>query len=56
MVDRNACKMVYEDAEEEYDDFYDYSALDDDAEGAGLQLLSLCLACVDEDRMKARKD
>lgn len=34
-VDSNACKMVYEDNEDEYEDFYDYSALDeDDAEGA----------------------
>lgn len=28
MVDRNACKLAWEDNEEEYDDFYDYSALD----------------------------
>jgi len=34
MVDRCACKMVYEDNEDEYDDFYDYSALDEvDTEG-----------------------
>lgn len=34
MVDRNVCKMAYEDTEDEYEDFYDYSALDDDdAEG-----------------------
>jgi pre-60S factor REI1 len=35
-VDSNACKMVYDDNEEEYEDFYDYTALDgeDDAEGA----------------------
>lgn len=34
-VDSNSCKMVYEDNEDEYDDFYEYSALDceDDAEG-----------------------
>ena len=28
MVDRNACRLAWEDNEEEYDDFYDYSALD----------------------------
>ena len=27
-VDSNACKMVYDDNEEEYEDFYDYTALD----------------------------
>lgn len=33
MVDRNACKLIYDDNEDEYDDFYDYSALDDGPEG-----------------------
>ena len=33
MVDRNQCKMAFEDNEEEYDDFYEYA---DDPEGAPL--------------------
>lgn len=28
MVDRNTCRLVYEDNEDEYEDFYDYAALD----------------------------
>lgn len=28
MVDRNICRLAYEDNEDEYDDFYDYDALD----------------------------
>ena len=33
MVDTNQCKMVYDGAEEEYEDFYDYSKALADIEG-----------------------
>lgn len=46
-VDSNACKMVYDDNEEEYEDFYDYTALDgeDDAEGAASLLRVYSSSC-----------
>ena len=34
MIDTGRCKMLYEDNEEEYEDFYDYSSLDGDDESS----------------------
>lgn len=53
-VDSNACKMVYEDNEDEYDDFYEYSALDgeDDAEG-GVRARGLQHRCGQMERQMA---
>ena len=45
MVDANRCKMVFEDNEEEYEDFYDWSKLLEEEEGALTKRLCLC-ACV----------
>lgn len=42
MVDANRCKMVFEDNEEEYEDFYDWSKLLEEEEGA----LATALFCV----------
>lgn len=41
MVDTNQCKMAYDDNEEEYEDFYDYTAMDvDGGEGTGALVIS----------------
>lgn len=37
MVDANKCKMVFDDNEEEYVEFYDWSKLEDELAGTGLQ-------------------
>ncbi len=37
MVDANKCKMVFDDNEEEYVEFYDWSKLEDELAGMGLQ-------------------
>ena len=41
MVDTNQCKMVYDGAEEEYEDFYDYSKALADGEGSLMFFASL---------------
>ena len=41
MVDTNQCKMVYDGAEEEYEDFYDYSKALADIEGDSLHFTCL---------------
>lgn len=54
MVDANKCKMVFDDNEEEYVEFYDWSKLEDELAGTGLQhhmctiavTLRLCLSFV----------
>ena len=37
MVDANKCKMVFDDNEEEYVEFYDWSKVEDELAGKGLQ-------------------
>ncbi|KAK9828841.1 hypothetical protein WJX72_002352 [[Myrmecia] bisecta] len=39
MVDTNQCKMAFDDNEEEYDDFYDWSALEAEADAGGKELV-----------------
>lgn len=43
MVDANKCKMVFEDDEEEYIEFYDWSKLEDELAGDNLKCV-LCLS------------
>lgn len=46
MVDANKCKMVFDDNEEEYVEFYDWSKLEDELEGgSSLPLLANAQLC-----------
>lgn len=49
MVDANKCKMVFDDNEEEYVEFYDWSKLEDELAGDDLK----CVVCLSQHELKA---
>ena len=49
MVDANKCKMVFDDNEEEYIEFYDWSKLEDELAGNDPK----CVVCVSQHELKA---
>lgn len=44
MVDTAVCKMLYDDNEEEYEEYYDYSTLNDEQQGEEADEKRLILA------------
>lgn len=52
MVDANKCKMVFDDNEEEYVEFYDWSKLEDELAGTA----TACLRHVDSQAWKVQSN